>query len=194
LPILVWIPIHVERTSTTFDGRIPDFLKDKSIQVRVVPDQGPITKLLPALKEDHETIITADDDVTYGEGWAQGLLSALHEHECAVGYRGRIIGDGSYNTSQLVIDPPNPREVDLITGTWGRAVRSKFFKDNIHEEWQRCQLNDDIAIDAHLKRNGVRRVVVMRPCAIRPYRVHKINSLWTENKGKNDEMLRRIGW
>jgi len=192
---LVWIPIHVKRTNTTFDGHIPDFLKDKSIQVRVVPDQGPITKLLPALKEDHEIILTADDDVTYGEGWAQGLLGAFHEHEwCAVGYRGRVLGDGSYNTSQLVIDPSSPREVDLITGTWGRAVRSKFFKSSIHDEWQKCQLNDDIAIDAHLKRNGVQRVVVMRACAIRPYRVHKINSLWVENKGQNDEMLRRIGW
>lgn len=194
LPILLWIPIHVERTGNTFDGHIPEFLKHKSIQVRIVPDQGPITKLLPALREGHSAILTADDDVTYGEGWAAYLLEALHEHECTVGYRGRVIGDGSYNTSQLVIDPPEPKEVDLITGTWGRAVRPEFFKESIHEGWEKCRLNDDIVIDAHLRKNGVRRVVVKRPCAIRPYRVHKIHSLWIENKRQNDEMLRRVGW
>lgn len=194
LPVLLWIPIHVERTGNTFDGHIPDFLKHTSIQVRIVPDQGPITKLLPALREGHEAIVTVDDDVTYGKGWASHLLEALNEHECVVGYRGRIIGSGSYNTSRLVIDPPGPREVDLITGTWGRAVRSEFFKESINEEWKQCPLNDDIAVDAHLRRNSVRRVVVKRPCAIRPYRVHKIHSLWTENKGQNDDMLRRVGW
>ena len=55
------------------------------INVKWVPNTGPYRKLIPMLRESRPTdiIITADDDIFYGENWLPGLLKAYEQTEGA---------------------------------------------------------------------------------------------------------------
>ena len=73
LPVYLWAVDKIARSDTRL-GDFPAFLDKYKVKVEVVPDYGPITKLLPALRLVADIIITADDDCLYGKGWAKGLL------------------------------------------------------------------------------------------------------------------------
>lgn len=192
LPLYVWIPKHVERTDDWFDYEFPDFLK--GVKGAVVRDRGPIGKLLSALPQA-DVILAADDDCIYGEGWAGGLLEHAETFPgMALGYRGRVFRDRKYNHSVCVTQTQMPLSVDLLTGTWGCLYRAEWFDRSIYEEWEQWPLNDDIVINAHLKRQGIPRVVIPRRCDIQPYDVHRINALWDVNIDSNDAGLEALGW
>jgi len=194
LPLYVWIPKYVERTGNRFDDKFPGWMMD--CDGAVVKDRGPIGKLLSALPLG-DIILTADDDVVYGEGWAEGLLD-WHSKlpDAALGYRGRVMMDRHYNHSALVAKPFKPLSVDLLTGTWGALYCADWFDDSIYDEWEQARLNDDIVINAHLKRKGIKRAVIPMDCDIRPLDgVHSINPLWDSNKyGRNDAYFEAVGW
>ena len=209
-PVYVWIPREVKRTGDTFGGDLPDELD--GCNVEVVEDKGPITKLLPALEMGADVILTADDDVVYGTGpsvaiaggevvvatgWADGLLRWGGEHQdTAFGYRGRLLRDKTYNNSVLVDDPKQPRQVHIITGTWGALYRKEFFSDGIFEEWETFPHADDLVVATHLKRQGVPRVVIPHLCSIHDRTVKRVDPLYDSNVfGKaNDEGLEKLGW
>ena len=54
------------------------------IQIRWTPNTGPYRKLIPALREagPEDLIVTADDDIFYGESW---LASLMAEHDANPG-------------------------------------------------------------------------------------------------------------
>lgn len=198
LPIYLWIVRKIARSKTTLK-RIPPFLKRLGVNIEIVEDCGPITKLLPALKAGFEIVLTADDDRFYGKGWARDLLEfgAVHTN-AALGYRGRKFkGARKYNQSRVVWNPKKPTKVDLITGCRGAMYRSDLFDAGIFDEWKRWPRNDDIVISAHLKRRGI--PIVILPCHFRtkPTAAYNIRPLFGENahsKRLNDEGLRRMMW
>lgn len=200
LPIYVWLQESVERTGNVFTGGIPGFLQRAPVHTEIVKERGPITKLLPALGVGADTIITADDDVAYGEGWAKGLVDESRGSYpgCALSYRGRVFreDDPSYNRSRLVFAPNSPQQVDLITGTWGALYQSEFFDDSILNLWREWPWNDDLVINYHLREREIRRVVIPKHCDIVPLEgVYEINSLWQDvNRKRNDEGLEVLGW
>lgn len=198
-PVYMWLPRYVERIGAGFD-EVPGFLQELDVYVEIVEDQGPATKLLPALKR-FDTVLTADDDHVYGKGWADGLLTwAKKRPDAALGYRGRLFGPSlCYNKSRVIKRPKNPMMVDLITGVEGALYRRELFSDSIFEEWQECPHNDDIVFSSHLWRRDVPMLVIPGSCEIRGMDSDRIDPLYAENvhgKRLNDDGLRKCyqGW
>lgn len=196
-PVYIWLPRYVERTGGGFND-VPGFLRELDVHVEIVEDQGPATKLLPAL-ERFATVITADDDSIFGDGWARGLLEwAEKRPDAALGYRGRRFGkELRYNRSQQVRSRKQARPVHLIASVDGTLYHRHHFDDSIFKEWKEWPLNDDIVICGHLWRRGVPMLVIPRHCTIRATQAHEINELWQQNRyGLNDKALKLFyrGW
>lgn len=192
-PVFLWVPRDVTRTGDKW-GKVPEFFR--KVNWAWVDDQGPATKLLPALKQ-FDTVIVADDDMVYGPGWADGLVAWAEKlPQCAVAYRGRLMKRGvPYAKSKVVSNPPEPMEVGLITGVYGVLYRREFFADTIFEEWRDCPLNDDVMVSAHLRKRGVPMMVVPRPCTItKQPQWHTQPIHWVNRKGKTDLALREVYW
>lgn len=198
LPVYVWLPRYVERIGGGFND-VPGFLRELDVHVEIVEDQGPATKLLPAL-EQFDTVLTAEDDHEYGAGWAKGLLEwAEKRPDAALGYRGRKFGDGlRYNKSVLVKQATKVVPVDLITSVHGTLYHREHFDESIFEEWREWKLNDDIVVCGHLWQRGVPMLVIPKQCGIRRMDAHAIDPLYAENVHEelNDEGLRKFypGW
>jgi hypothetical protein len=161
LPIYLWIPEYCKRMKITFNGKIPKFLKD--VNVEIIEDLGPITKLLPALKAGFETIITADDDRFYYDGWAKNLLwwsekvwyGSLHG-------KGRMVQYPRYrlDIGTAIQNVEKPTEVDVGEGAFGSVYRNGFFDEEIFTDYEKYFFNDDIAISLHLAKQGIKRLVI----------------------------------
>ena len=200
LPVYLWVPKKVKRTGATLKN-IPKFLYNKlGLTVTVVKERGSITKLLPALEAGFERIITADDDLIYGTGWAEGLTewSDAQPH-AVISYRGRNFDKSRLYNQSEVIKNRLYHHVELITGVQGALYRRGFFTDSIFSEWERWPLNDDIVISAHLKQRNIEIMVVPFPqgCKVTGIRkVARIDALNTINvKGQmNDRGLAKMFW
>ena len=152
LPVCLWVPRTFSRTGEDF-GEWPDFFS--KVNAVAVNDEGPITKLLPALRAGYDVVLTADDDMIYGPGWAAGLLACAEANpHAAIVYRGRQIDEGGrYKQARPVIGVDEP--VNFVTGVYGALYRRKHFDPRIFVEWMDCPSNDDVVISAHLLRRGV---------------------------------------
>jgi len=159
LPIYLWIPRYFKRGNLQFDGKIPDFCK--GINVEIVEDEGPITKLLPALRAGFERIITYDDDWLYPKSISDSLIKYSDKDSkraycgCGVSFFGFRYRDGRATTSVK-----EPLEVSLLEGGMGAIYLNSFFDESIFDEYKESPTNDDFAISAHLKRKGIRLMVV----------------------------------
>jgi hypothetical protein len=196
LPVYLWAVPKIERSETRMKS-VPKF---PGVNVEVVADCGPITKLLPALKRNFDVILTADDDVIYGEGWAARLLAWAEKlPDGALGYRGRRLRDGHYSGSAVVqyqrID--KPRRVDLITGVYGALYRREHFDEGIYNEWKEWPMNDDLLIAAHLKRRGVPCYIVPGSCKLKHMDWQHATPLYRVNRRKgdkhNDKGVQKLG-
>ena len=199
LPVYLWAVKKIARSETLL-GELPAFLADAGVHVEIVPDCGSITKLLPALRAGFDVILTADDDCTYGEGWAKRLLAWSQKRpKAALGYRGRILRSNRYLDSRLVLKSriTKPVRVHVITGVHGALYRAKMFDEGIFTEWKRWPTVDDLVISGHLKRRGVPRLVVPARVAVLDKRVRQIMPLIRINSGKgrgvNDEGIVALG-
>jgi hypothetical protein len=185
LPVYVWAVAKVARSETRLT-RVPSF---PGASVEVVADRGPLTKLLPALERGFDVILTADDDVLYGAGWAAGLLEWADLLDGALGYRGRVLRDGHYSGSELVQyrRTDKPRRVDIVTGVFGALYRREMFAASIHDEWKRWPTNDDLVITAHLQRRGIPRYVVPGKWSREMTETQKVAPLHRINRRKGDK-------
>ena len=168
------------------------------MHLALVKDKGPITKLLPALERGFDSIITADDDHTYGEGWAEGLIDWHKRIPTSVlCYRGRIFDSSrEYNSSKVITRVH--RKVDFITSVSGVIYDRAFFNDNIYKEWKQWKMNDDIIVSAHLKKNGIPMEVVPFPtgCTVGRLPVAYVNPLCNINRknDRNDRGMKKVYW
>jgi len=198
LPVYVWIPKEVTRLGVTWDGQVPDFLADCCVEVTA--DYGPITKLLPALLNiETEMIITADDDVLYGEHWAEDLIDYSEHHSgCVPCYRGRVFrGDNrNYNSAATISVREGPAvSVSILSGNWGALYRPGLLRISLLKEWEQWPMNDDIVISAHLHRREIERVVIPHRSKISSITaIDSIDSLWSKNVYLNDKGLDVVGW
>ena len=198
LPVYLWAVKKIERSETVL-GELPAFLADAGVHVEIVPDCGPITKLLPALRAGFDVILTADDDCTYDERWSKGLLDWSEKRpDAALGCRGRILNGALYRTSQIVRKSriKEPVAVHVITGVHGALYRATMFDEGIFTEWQLWPINDDLVIAAHLKRRGVPRLIVPVAARVVDYKARYIEPLFgfnTQTSRLNDKGIELLG-
>lgn len=131
-------------------------------------DEGPATKLLPALTaEPGAVLVVCDDDVIYPVDFLETLLRAHRaDPKAALGWRGNRIDRG--------VDPRDiehvfatavaaPTRVDVLMGTWGYLVPPGSLDEAVHDfdGWPpELRWIDDLWISGHLARRGVPRRVI----------------------------------
>ena len=198
-PVHLWVvKQELFRKGKAMLRSVPQALLDSGAIIEIVEDRGPITKLLPAFEAKHDFVITADDDHTYGPGWAQGLVEWSEKRPgVVVCYRGRNLAKNvPYNASKVVTLVNKP--VNFITGVSGVLYSRYFFDRHIFEEWKQWPLNDDIVICSHLKRRKIPIEVVPFPegCGLTRLPATKISPLYSGNvhHQMNDEGLRKMFW
>ena len=131
-------------------------------------DEGPATKLLPALQEEPEALlIVVDDDVIYPRNFVETLL---REHrlrpDAAIGYRGVRLSRGvAFSNLDHVFATgiSEPAQVDVLFGTWGYLLPVGAFDEDVFKlDTAPAEMRwvDDIWFSGQLARRGVPRWVV----------------------------------
>ena len=199
LPVYLWAVREIPRSRTVLEA-VPEWITALGVHAALVPDCGPLTKLLPALKLGPRFVLTADDDHVYGAGWADGLLTWAEQlPDCAVGYRGRQLTGKGYRGTRLIQKSriAAPTQVDILTGAWGACYPSKAFGREIYTDWRAWPSNDDLVIAAHLQRRNVARYVVPAQVSIHATGAQHTAPLSTVNRGhqdrRNDAGLQALG-
>jgi len=183
LPIHLFIPKRVHRLNQKFNGHVPPKIQNK-VEVHVVEDLGPITKLIPGFNID-DVVITADDDMIYPDGWGKGLLNAFNQNPKAVYcYRGRIFKPGikRYQKTTLIRYKEKPRKVDIVTGVYGAIYHKDFFPERFFERPDsRMSHVDDIWISGHLAEENIPRYSIPCPGKVRKGDTYNIDDLFSIN-------------
>lgn len=135
-------------------------------------DWGPATKLLPTLEAETgpDTLLVAvDDDNIYPPDLVENLVRWSRElPQAALGYRGWRLSeslDWKLKVRRYGTALDHPLEVDVVTGTWGLAVRPHFFDAEVFDFSaypEAAYFVDDIWFNGHLARRGVPRFLVPR--------------------------------
>lgn len=195
-PVHLWACRKIARSPTVL-SQIPSYLLELGVNVHLTEDRGPITKLLPAFEAGYERVVTLDDDMVYGPGYVERLVEWAEKlKECAVGYRGRRLNGPRYRDCISVENVREPSAADILLGVGGVAYRREFFDDGIFREWRACPQNDDLCVTAHLRRRGIRRMVVPREAKYSSVVELQATGLYQQNQrdgGFNDRYLAALG-
>jgi hypothetical protein len=188
------VRLHLPRWSLREDRayEIPDFLQGLSmVELVRCEDEGPATKLLPALRDfagrPEQRILVVDDDRIYQRHLVEDFdaASALHP-TAAIAGRGWVVpGDlldrPTTLLSSLLQRPPapiactrvrGPRAVDVMQGMSGYLVRPRYFDlaalTDYRDAPPEARRVDDVWISGHCR----------VPRAVVPMRHTNFDSLW----------------
>lgn len=138
------------------------------VDVIEATDEGPATKLLPALRaEPQAALLVVDDDVIYPADFIEQML-AWHRRlpQAAIGWRGWQIRPGVHPKRfrhVFATELAAPRSVDILLGTWGYLVPPGALDAAVHDFSgypPGVRFVDDVWFSGHLARRGVARIVV----------------------------------
>ncbi|WP_067896702.1 hypothetical protein [Nocardia vaccinii] len=162
--LLAW-PRHSLRSGVAYPD--PPSLPAE-VDIVQCEDEGPATKLLPALRaEPNAVLVVVDDDAIYPQTFLEDLLAAHRQDPAAaLGLRGQYVRFGCdprylghvYGTAVLEHVP-----VDVLMGMWGYLIPPGSLDEAVHdfEGWpDEVRWQDDVWISAHLARRRVSRLVV----------------------------------
>lgn len=130
-------------------------------------DEGPATKILPALRrEPSALLVVADDDVIYPRGFIATLLSEHRRRPgAAIGYRGLKLQKGvpfALHDHVFATGIAEAMQVDVLFGTWGYLVPAGSLGEEVFDlasAPEEVRWVDDIWISGQLARAGVARWV-----------------------------------
>jgi hypothetical protein len=175
------------------------------IEVRYVPDLGPQTKLLYALRAYPELpIVTADDDVIYPPDWLEGLDAA---YRAAPGYVHCYRAHGIRLTTEGRLAPYSawdwespgvrgPSQLLFPTGTCGTLYSPGALDERVFdlEAMRRlCPSNDDTWFKAMaLLRGTPVRKVAPASRSFPHIPGSEVRMLWTVNAERNDTQLAAV--
>jgi len=165
--LLAW-PRHSLRMGVPYPqpGALP-----AGVEVLRCDDEGPATKLLPALLEEPDAVlVVVDDDAIYPRDFVESLLERHRSLPGAAlgvrGQRARRGVDPRYLDHVSGTAIREPVAVDILMGMWGYLLPPGALDEAVHDfsgwpaelRWQ-----DDVWISAHLAMRGVERYVVPIP-------------------------------
>ncbi len=154
-----------------FLASLPDALA-KLVHVRWVSNTGPYRKLIPVLREAtlDDLIVTADDDIFYGENWLKILLDAYYlSQDVAVAARVRgiefnFLGRETSYIYWRLLKKPIILSNDYVVTFGGGAVLSKamFREEDIADNafLEIAPTADDLWYSKLLMRNSIKVCVV----------------------------------
>lgn len=198
--------LHLPEWSRREGRAYPRLESTDWLDVVACPDQGPATKLLPALElAATQPLLVVDDDRLYPSDLVARLERASQEWPgAAVGCSGwRVPADlvdrPTTLWSNLTQTPPTPllctrirrpARVDILQGYSGYLVRPGFYSPRVHDYRgapEAARTVDDVWLSAHLQ---VERLVVPGPRMVfeAPHRArfYKRTSLGLINRGPGD--------
>lgn len=165
--IVLAIPDYSERENCGYDETILAALPDR-VSILRCQDQGPATKLLPALKAyPNDPLIVVDDDTIYPRDFLKTLWEAHQSLPNSVlAYRGVNVTEGVpfgdlRHRFATAVSEPTP--IDIVFGTWGYLVPPNALDEGVHDYAgfpEQVRWVDDVWISGHLARCGVRRLIV----------------------------------
>lgn len=163
--IILWRPDRSRRSGEPYPdpGPLP-----AGVEVLPCTDEGPATKLLPALvAEPDAAIVVVDDDVIYPADFLEQLLAAHRQsHKAAIGWRGWQIVEGRHPKRfphVFATALAEARAVDILLGTWGYLVPPRTFDAAVHDFTgfpEESRFVDDVWFSGHMARLGVPRLVI----------------------------------
>ena len=195
--IRLHLPEQSRREGIAYE--IPDWLRDLR-SVRIIPcaDEGPATKLLPALTlAAHQRLLVVDDDrifkphlVAQFDDWSHRLP------DMALGSRGwNVPADLTDRPTTLLadilkrapvpllatrIDRPTP--IDILQGVGGLLVKPRFFDPEEVHDFSRApeaaRTVDDVWLSAHC----------LVPRRVVPIRRSNFPSYWDERRNKRSSL------
>lgn len=138
------------------------------VDVAECTDEGPATKLLPALaREPDALLLVADDDVIYPRNLIETLLGEHRRRPgAAIGYRGVELREGAAFADLdhvLATGIGVARQVDVLFGTWSYLLPAALLGPAVFDldaAPPELRWVDDVWISGHLARAGVPRFVV----------------------------------
>lgn len=163
--IVLALPARSRRTGAAYPAPPP---LPAGVDILDCEDEGPATKLLPALRAEPDAlIVVVDDDVIYPKDFIANLLAAHRQQpHAALGLRGWRLESGVdprdydhvFTTAIREAEP-----VDVLLGTWGYLIPPHAFDNAIFDfdgyppevRWV-----DDVWVSGHLARRGVPRLVI----------------------------------
>jgi hypothetical protein len=196
LPVYLFIPREFKRKGIKFNGKIPDFLKNKNIHIEVVEDQGPITKMIYAI-DIADVVITVDDDNIFNNKFVKNLLYYHDKHPnealCSTGV---LLKKGSYKYSKKLKNMN--RRVDIVLGCQGVLYQSNFFDENIwkFKDYPPAKFVDDVWISGCLANKGTQRRCVPVGMTMINKDIKFIDNLATINKrdNNNNKVIKMFKW
>lgn len=179
--ILVNLPDRFGRNGQAYDLQDPIIAKYAGrvefVNVRV--DDGPATKLIPALRcfdsNEDVWIVTVDDDYTYLNTTLQAYGQAISSHPQSVRAYSITATDLHVDSGffKMVPSYKHFRSVDLVQGFGGVAYHRSMFDESWWGYWALARTNvdtflsDDLAISNFLALRNVTRQVVTFPYCFR---------------------------
>jgi hypothetical protein len=163
--ILLARPHHSRRSGVPYPALTPPF---PGVDVIDCADEGPATKLLPALLAEPEAaILVVDDDVIYPVDFIEQML-AWHRKlpKAAIGWRGWQIVAGRHPKRFphiFATAVAEPTRADILLGTWGYLIPPGSFDAQVHDFSgypPGVRFVDDVWFSGHLARLGVERFVI----------------------------------
>lgn len=147
------VPYHYDRFPD-WDGVMPG-LPAGVVLVRTQRDQGPATKLQPALAGTAcgAPVLICDDDAIYGPGWVGGFVSAATEQP------GAAIAASAFSAGRLALEPRAPDNALIAQGFAGVLLPGGALSGATITE--RDRFVDDIWLSATLTARGV--PIIYRP-------------------------------
>ena len=190
-------------------ARLRDYFNDlpaewqRRIRVCWVDNTGPYRKLIPALREagPNDLLITADDDIAYGENWLSTLLQA-HDPDDRIATAGRVRKKRynafgrtmSYMNWDLMGDTSVVSDGYIVTFGGGAGLsRSMFREQDILDDafLEVAPTADDLWYSKLLMRNDTRVRVV--PAVMRELNfIEHGDGLVNHNHPQQAALLRKI--
>lgn len=174
----------------------------QGVEVIRCEDEGPATKVLPALRlEPDAVLIVVDDDVIYPRRFIETLLKEHRRlRKAAFGFRGvRLTQSVPFYALDHIFATgiAEPAAVDVLFGTWGYLLPPRILGEAVHDFTgypPQVRWVDDVWISGHLARAGVPRFVVRAnelpletPASFRAALTAGIN-----HSGENDETALKV--
>lgn len=197
--IVLWLCPYYKRLGTACsESSVPSYARRHPlVDVRFTEDLGPITKLLPTMREPlspDDVIVVLDDDHQVPRRFVEHLVTAARQEPAVFGYRGRVLTPTLRFEDTVLYGagggmPLDSREdrrrVDIFTVTAGIAFQRRVIPASIFDFWRKVDEErpdlvnvDDIWLSTFLNVHDIDRFVIKLEGRLKPIGTPQYTVVW----------------